>query len=265
MKKIIFRFTLIVGIIAVVGACKKSDDSTTAATAACTAVSACSSTASGTITGIDNRSLSGTYDMFLKFRAYIGGVDNDTGCTSSSTILSAYSSNFAEGAASGTIQKVVTSSSTFAVVYKSYSDTACSSEISSLVIGYSDVTVGDNVSGLTPDTGSDDLGTTATKVTYKDSCMKGKGTTDAGTTWLNSYTSGATWTTGEELTCSGSGETRYAIWHADNSSKILGPGGSMDNFTKSVWDEMSSSSAYPSDWCTGGDSCSDSYQSMYEL
>ena len=200
----------------------------------------------------------------MKFRDYIDGVDNDTGCASSSTILSAFSSNFAEGAASGTIQKVVTSSSTFALVYKSYSDTACSSEIASLVIGRSDVTVGDDVSGLTADTGSNDLGTTATKVTYKDSCMKGKGTTDAGTTWLNSYTSGATWTTGEELTCSGSGATRYAIWHVDNSSKILASGGSMDNFTKRVWDEMSSSSAYPSDWCTSGSSCSDSYMSMYE-
>ena len=265
MKKICFWIAMIVGIIAVVGACKKSDDSTTAATAACTAVSACSSTASGTITGIDNRSLSGTYDMFLKFRAYIGGVDNDTGCTSSSTILSAYSSNFAEGAASGTIQKVVTSSSTFALVYKSYSDTACSSEISSLVIGYSDVTVGDDVSGLTADTGSDDLGTTATKVTYKDSCMKGKGTTDAGTTWLNSYTSGATWTTGEELTCSGSGSTRYAIWHVDNQSKIINSSSQLENYPKHQWDEMSSSSAYPSDWCTSGSSFSDSWQSIYEL
>ena len=186
--------------------------------------------------------------MFLKFRAYIGGVDNDTGCTSSSTILSAYSSNFAEGAASGTIQKVVTSSSTFAVVYKSYSDTACSSEISSLVIGYSDVAVGDNVSTLTADTGSDDLGTT-----------------DAGTTWLNSYTSGATWTTGEELTCSGSGSTRYAIWHVDNQSKIINSSSQLENYPKHQWDEMSSSSAYPSDWCTSGSGCSDSYMSMFEL
>ena len=57
MKKIIFWLTMIVGIIAVIGACKKSDDSTST-TAACS--SSLSTTASGTITdmtstmGVDN-------------------------------------------------------------------------------------------------------------------------------------------------------------------------------------------------------------------
>ena len=46
MKKIIFWLTMIVGIIAVIGACKKSDDSAT--TAACS--SSLSTTASGTLT-----------------------------------------------------------------------------------------------------------------------------------------------------------------------------------------------------------------------
>ena len=95
MKKIIFRFTLIVGIIAVVGACKKSDDSSTAATATATCagmpvatVSTCSDTASGSITGLDNSSLSGVYDPYHHFGiSGTAGVDNTTGCISNSSLL----------------------------------------------------------------------------------------------------------------------------------------------------------------------------------
>ena len=63
MKKSLIYFTMIVGITAVIGACKKDEDDSSSSSGGCLAVSACSATASGTITGIDNQSLAGTYDM----------------------------------------------------------------------------------------------------------------------------------------------------------------------------------------------------------
>ena len=117
------------------------------------------------------------------------GVDNDTGCTTNSGILGGFSSYVANGYASFNYFRVVTSSTTFATVTKSYSDTSCSTEMASLVIGYTDVTIVDNVTGLT--TGDASNGTTGTKATSKQYCMKGKGTTDNGTAWLNSFTSGS--------------------------------------------------------------------------
>ena len=106
-------------------------------------------------------------------------------------------------------------------------------------------------------------GTNATKASFKESCLKGKGTTDAGTTWLTSYTTGSsiTWTTGEEQICSSSQAVKYALWHVDNSSKIQNSSGGYDNYTKNVWDEMSSSSSYPTDWNADGSG----FSSFFEL
>ena len=247
MKKLLFWMVLIVGIIAVIGACSKSDDSSSSDDATATAsVTSCSDTASGSITGIDNKSVSGSYSIMLQYVGY-DGVDNDTGCTTNSGILGGFSSYVANGYASFNYFRVVTSSTTFATVIKSYSDTACSSEMSSLVIGYTDVAIGDNVTGLT--TGDASNGTTGTKATAKQYCMKGKGTTDNGTAWLNTYTSnsGITYVTGEEKISGASGATYYYLWHSDNSSKSSGSSGYSD-FLGNAWRQRSSSSAYPTDW-----------------
>ena len=242
MKKIIFWLAMIVSKISVIGACKKSDDST----AATSTVTSCSDTASGTITGLDNQSVSGTYSVMLQYVGY-GDIDNDTGCTTNTTLLSNFSSKMPTGAVSFNQLRVVTSSTSFADVYKSYSDTACSSEMASLVIGNTDVTIGDNVTGLT--TGDASIGTTGTKATAKQYCQKGKGTTDNGTAWLNTYTSGSglTYVTGEEKITQASGTTYYYLWHSDNSSKSEGSGGYSD-FLGNAWRQRSSSSAYPTDW-----------------
>ena len=250
MKKVLINFTMIVGIIAFIGACKKSDDSSTTASTASTPTS-CSSTASGSITGIDNQSVSGTYSQMLQYVGY-SGVDNDTGCTTNSGILGGYSSHVANGYGSFNMFRVVTSSTSYATVTKSYSDTSCSTEMASLVIGYTDVTIVDNVTGLT--TGDASNGTTGTKATSKQYCMKGKGTTDNGTAWLNTYTSnsGITWVTGEEQITGASGTTYYHLWHSDNSSKSSAGGGNYPDFTGNAWRERVSSSAYPTDWTDGG-------------
>ena len=248
MKKLLFWMVLIVGVIAVIGACSKSDDSTTAA--ATSSVTSCSDTASGSITGIDNQSVSGTYSVMLQY-AGISGIDNDTGCTTSAGILAGFSSQVASGASSFNYLKVVTSSTTYATVMKSYSDTSCSTEMASLVIGYTDVTIGDNVTGLT--TGDASIGTTGTKATSKQYCMKGKGTTDNGTAWLNTYTSGSglTYVTGEEKITAASGDTYYHLWHSDNTSKSQG-GSGYSNFLGNVWRDRVSKSAYATDWTASG-------------
>ena len=79
MKRTLIYLTLIVGITAIIGACKKNEDDDSSSTGGCQAVTACSTTASGAITGIDNASLSGTFSMTHKWAASLSGIDNTTG------------------------------------------------------------------------------------------------------------------------------------------------------------------------------------------
>jgi len=252
MKKLLFWMVLIVGIVALIGSCAKKDDDTaatadnattptsTSSSFTCTAVTSCSATASGSFY-VDNNTLSGIYDNYHAF-AVIGmtGFDNSTGCMS-------YSSYIPSGAPTGTqsliIQDVITSSTSFATKQVYYSDTACSSEIFSFVTGYNEVSVGDNVTGLTTSVGSSTYPSSASKVTYKESCSELKGTTDVGTAYLNTMLSTSWVTTGETHTCQGSGATKYALWAGDNSSVL--------------WERLhteTSSTAYPTDWSSSSDS-----------
>ena len=239
---------LIVGIVALIGSCAKKDDSTaatadnatTTATSSftCTAVTSCSATASGSFY-VDNNTLSGIYDYYHAY-ALIGvtGFDNSTGCVSNSSYIP---SGAPTGTQSAIIQNVITSSTSFATKSVYYSDTACSSEISSFVTGYNEVSVGDNVTGLTA--GSYNYPTSASQVTYKESCSELKGTTDVGTAYLNTKLSTSWVTTGETHTCQGSGATTYALWAGDNSSVL--------------WERLhteESSTAYPTDWSSDTDS-----------
>ena len=244
----IFSFTLLI-IPFVLISCSSDDDSSS--TSSSTTPTSCSDTASGSITGVDNQSLSGTYSVMLQ---YVGnsGVDNDTGCVTNTSLMAGFSNHIASGAGSFNYWKIVTSDTTFAAKVQSYSDTSCSTEMASLVIGYTDVTIVDNVTGLT--TGDGSIGTTGTKATSKQHCMKGKGTTDNGTAWLNTYTSdsGLTYVTGEEKISGASGETFYHLWHSDNSSKSQGLNNSYPDFTGNVWRDRQSSSGYPTDWTDSG-------------
>ena len=229
MKNIFIWLALIAGIVALIGSCAKKDESSstttsttttsTATTSGCTVVSSCSATAptsSNTITGIDNGTLVGTYDKFIH-AASAYDIDNSTGCVSDSTLLSAYSASQPTGTASFKYHSVITSTTTWASQNIYYSDNACSTEIASVVLGKSDVSVGDNVTGLTAGS-SPTKPTSATKVTYKKSCMDLNPSTDAGTTFLNTLItgSGITLVTGKREICQDSGETRYALWQLDN-------------------------------------------------
>ncbi|MDG2066369.1 MAG: hypothetical protein P8L36_15450, partial [SAR324 cluster bacterium] len=210
-------------------------------TTSCTAVSSCSATPSGNFY-INNGTLSGIYDYFL-ILALTGetGVDNSTGCASNSTYISGRGPT---GTQSIIIQEVITSSTTFATKAVYYSDTVCSSEIASMVIGYDNVSVGDNVTGLTASIGTSNYPSSASEVTYKESCMELKGTTDVGRDYLNDLISASFVTTGETHTCQGSGESKHALWAADNSSVSW----------ESLHKEESSTAEYPGDWSSDTDS-----------
>ena len=163
MKKALINLTMIVGIIAFIGACKSDDDSSTATTTSCAGVTgwteatSCSGTASGSITGIDNLTFSGSYSQ-NNIAAYLNrGVDNSTGCVDNTTMVSGFSigsTSAPTGTNSMIWEWVVTSSSSFAQNYKFYSDTSCQTEIATLTLAYTDFTIGDNVTGLSSSAGS---------------------------------------------------------------------------------------------------------------
>ena len=226
MKKLLFWMVLIVGIIAVIGACKKSeDDTTTAAATSCagdntyTIASSCSDTASGSITGIDNASLSGTFSKFHIYGIQGGySVNNSTDCIDNSTIIASWANTvgYPTGAASAIVNNVVTSSSTFAERFKFYSDSGCSTELASIVFGHDDLSNGGRASGLDTSEGP----STASKLTYNISCAKFKGSTAAGVTWIKTMLDGTDPTVGTEYTCDVGTNARYALMFVDNSSGV---------------------------------------------
>ena len=240
---------MIVGIIAVMGACKKSEkDSSTTATATCAGMTVaevtCNDTASGSITGIDNMTMSGTYDPYHQFGiAGIAGVDNTTGCISAAGLLASLGGP--TGTASILTGTSVTSSSSMATKFKYYSDTSCTTEIASIVYGFTEVTVGDNVTTSTSVSGkSSTYPSTATQVTYKTSCIKLKGSNAAGVTFLDNLYGGALEIdAGTEYSCANSGSTYLLMHLLDTSALSVG--------TDAIFYFDDNDSAYPTDWTSG--------------
>ena len=183
MKKKIFWLTMIVGIIAVIGACKKSDDST-AATAASACSSSLSTTASGTLTGmtstmgVDN--MTGTYSLAWEEATPTAGcIDNGTAVASMVgwNAIPSDSLNFK-------MQWIVTSSTSFTDLVTYYSDNnSCATVSGYHATSYTNVTVGDNVTT----TNTDPYPTYGTKVSYKATCFMAKGVTGTATAFINAW------------------------------------------------------------------------------
>ena len=246
MKKVLINFTLIVGIIAVVGACKKEDDSSTAATCAgmgVATVSTCSETVSGSITGLDNSTMSGVYDPYHVFGIQgTAGVDNTTGCISAAALVANLGGP--TGTASVIANRAVTSSSSIAWKQKYYSDSSCSTETASITFSFNDVTLGDNVTGLsTSITGkSSTYPSTATKVTWNNSCNIFKASTAAGVTYLDTLFSGTlSLDLGTEYKCANQTGNKYLLMKVLDTS-ALGVG--FDSIL--YWED--SDTAHPTDW-----------------
>ena len=250
MKKVLIYFTMIVGIIAIIGACNKSDkkdDSSTSATCAGISVeevTTCTDTPSGSITGIDNGTMSGVYDPYHVhgISGAYAGVDNTTGCISNAGLVATLGGP--TGTAGVMTNMAVTSSSSMATRHKYFSDTSCSTELASISFVFTDVTVGDNVTGLST-TVTGESGTypsTATKVTYKNTCNIIKGSTAAGVTYLDTLFGGALdLVVGTEYKCAVSGDTKYLLMKAwDTSALSVG--------TDGIWYYEDDNTAYPTDW-----------------
>ena len=243
MNKTYFLLAMIGCIIVTISSCAKKEEKSDDAAAAswCTEVSSCSATPSGSITGVDNDTFSGVFSVFHYF-GHIGtsGFDNATDCVSNEDALGDLNSKMTlpTGINSLIMNNAVTSSSSFAQRINSYSDTSCSTEIATVAFGYN-LTVGDDVSGLTTSGGNP---STATKVTYTQSCAAIKASSDAGATFLKTLLSGLSGidpAVGTSYKCGVTGSTEYALWsYRDNSSLS----------TPSMLVEEKSSSAHPSDW-----------------
>ena len=229
MKKIVFWLAFIVGIIAVIGACSKSEDSSTAATSCMGSsslreVSSCSGTPSGSITGIDNTTLSGVFSTMHAYSHTAGmGVDNSTDCIDNATLITAFGSGLG-GSPTGTngliINYAVTSSSSIAQRYAFYSDTSCTSEILAFHWGFKDFAVGDSVTGLSTTVVGKTYSSTASKVSYQQNCLGAKASNDAGVTWFKTFfgDSGVNPTVGTSYSCAVDGSTTNAFMHVDNAS-----------------------------------------------
>ena len=235
MKKIIFWTALISVLGLLIGACAKRDDDT--ATTPFT-VSCDDTTASGSIT-IGSDTVSGTYLVQTWTDSYLSRPA--TGCQATTTYYGSPT-----GTKSVLVKRIVTSSTSFVDYEGFYSDTACTSRLGYVEKRYSNVSVGDQVSGLDTSSGRPSSGY---KVTYNGECGKVMGDTDAATDKFN-----ATWayllrfnllTTGTEKVFGmgwdgGLGDTSYDIWGAGVSGS-----------TFSFYSARGSTQSQPSDWESG--------------
>ena len=232
MKKIIFWTALISVLGLLIGACAKRDDDT--ATTPFT-VSCEDTTASGSIT-IGSDTASGTYIVLTGNDFY-----NSRPATGCNATTDHYGSP--TGTQSVLQKRIVTSSTSFVDHESYYSDTACTSRLGYVEKRYSNVSVGDQVSGLDTSSGRPSSGY---KVTYNGECGTMVGDTDAATDKLN-----ATYayllrlnplTTGTERVFGmgwggGLAYTSYDIWGAGDNGT-----------TYSFYSARGSTQSQPSDW-----------------
>ena len=205
---------LIVGIVALIGSCKK-DENKAAATGGCTVVNSCSATAStDNITGIAGPGwMSGTYDKLITFAnpplSY--AIDNTTGCVSEASLLSGPT-----GTSSLQYQTVITGANSYAERVAFYSDSSCSSPNLTYTFGKSDLTLGVDLSGLSVS----GKPSTATKFTYKNSCYEIYPYNEAGATYINTAfaAAGITTVAGTKLLCQDNGDTEHGLLHISDST-----------------------------------------------
>ena len=233
MKKIIFWTALISVLGLLIGACAKRDDDTavTKWTVSCE-----DTTASGSIT-IGSDTASGTYLVLTGNDFY-----NSRPATGCNATTDHYGSP--TGTQSVLQKKIITSSTSFVDHVSYYSDTACTSRLGYLEKRYSNLSVGDTVSGL--DNSSGGRPTSGYRVTYKPECAKIMADTDAAMVTFNtayaSYFHIYPMTTGTEKafceTWACQVQTYYSIWGAGDNGT-----------TFSIYQAMGGSAGYdPSDW-----------------
>ena len=234
MKKIIFWTALISILGLLIGACAKrsAEDATKGHVESCDDM-----TASGSIT-IGSDTASGTYLLLTGNQFY--NSQPATGCEATTNHYGSPT-----GTQSVLIKKIITSSTSFVDHESYYSDTTCTSRLGYIEKKFSNLSVGEQVTGLgTPVSGL--RPSSGYRVTYNPDCAKIMGDTDAATAAIN--TSQAylfrfnLLTTGtEKVFCLGwacQAQTYYDIWGAGDNGT-----------TFSIYQAMGGSAGYePSDW-----------------
>ena len=238
MKKIIFWTALISILGLLIGACAKRDDDTavTQWTVSCE-----DTTASGSIT-IGSDTASGTY-LHLTSNQFYNSLPA-TGCDDVSSSYDGTDPSIPTGTQSILKKKIITSSTSFVDHESYYSDTACTSRLGYLEKKYSNLSVGDTVSGL--DNSSGGRPTSGYRVTYKPECAKIMADTDAAKVTFNTFYASFfhiyPMPTGTEKafceTWACQVQTYYDIWGAGDNGT-----------TFSIYQAMGGSAGYePSDW-----------------
>jgi hypothetical protein len=230
MKKLLFWMVLIVGIVALIGSCKKDEETAATSSGGCTVVNSCSATVSAdNITGIAGGWMSGTYDKMIIHANSGFAVDNTTGCVSEASLVSGPT-----GTQSIKYQTVVTGSNSYANTTAMYSDTSCSVPILTYTWGKSDAALGVDLSGLSVS----GYPSTATKFTYKNSCYEIYPYNEAGATYINTAfaAAGITTVAGTKLLCQDNGNTEHGLLHISDSTW---DGTASDNRTLLMEDEGS--------------------------
>ena len=248
MKKIIFWTALISVLGLLIGACAKRDDDTavTQWTVSCE-----DTTASGSIT-IGSDTASGTYLLLTGNQFY--NSQPATGCEATTNHYGSPT-----GTQSVLIKKIITSSTSFVDHESYYSDTTCTSRLGYIEKKFSNLSVGEQVTGLgTPVAGL--RPSSGYRVTYNPDCAKIMGDTDAAAAELNNSWSSDLMlellTTGTEKVIrfrsdtnvmTSLGQTNYSIWGAgDNGTtySFYSARGGSAGYEPSDWDANSGASTY---------------------
>ena len=207
MKKTLIYFTLIVGITAIIGACNSEEDEE-----ASTSSSSCATdtTASGSIT-IGSETMSGVYL---------------TQCVDISS--NAGQQIFPSDSKSGKKAVVVTGDAAISEEFLTSTDTSCSTPSLTWKQGRTDFTVG-SASGSNY------------AVTYKDTTIKVKPSTDVAASHFNTFATSVgisvAFTVGNETSIIDNGDTKYNL--VSVTSTIVKTGNSSDNTTPTSLDDGS--------------------------
>ena len=207
MKKALIYLTLIVGITSIIGSCAKDDDEEASTTSSC----ATNTTASGSIT-VGSETMSGVYLS----PCYAGFADM------------AGQQIFPSDVKSGYTAIVVTGNTAISEEILMYTDTACSTPSLTWKQVRTDFTVG-SASGSNY------------AVTYKDTTVKVKPSTDVAATHLTTFAANnpnitETFTAGTETSVTSSGSTQYNLVLV--TSTTVRTGEASDNATPSELDSM---------------------------
>jgi hypothetical protein len=235
MKNIISLLVLICSVAVIIVSCAKKDDETTTATATSAAGTGSGTTASGTVSGIDN--LTGTFNLSYYQQEPSGG------CIDNSTAVAAFVSLSAVPSDTLAFKKqiIITSSTTYTNSVQYYSDASCATITGYVNLLYKDFLVGVSLSGLSGS--SPTKPTTAKKVSYNEQSLALNCNTDTCTTFFNSlYTASALstlgYTQGTELLVTNTG-SEVNIWET----------GTLSGSSKAyLFTGTSAASTYPDNW-----------------